>query len=459
LGIFVDSFSLEAAETVCNLDDDLDIFERLATLLDNSLLQTGPVADDQPRFMMLETVREYAHEHLQKSDEYELIWQRHAAFFADYALTARAKLFSGESEQWLDRLNADIDNFRAVLERSQTSSHSWPAGWPLIPGLVWFAYRRGYLHEARRWCEQAIAQTSSLGDDPLRASILAHSGLVAMWQSDLATAARLMDEGLQMMRRVGDTSGLLDALFPCGVLAVNQSDVEQAQRLFVEALPLFAAAEQTWFQAMIHLHLGNVFFSQGDLARAEAYTQTAHRLGQQIGDPWIVASAINNFGELARYQGNDDAAEKFYLESGELFRQINASPDIARNNHSLAWVMLARGESEQAHSLFIEALTLHEQLGIKRGVAECLSGLAAVKALEGTEIARIEPVEVEVAVTLFSAVRARFDYLGTDLWPADSHDLGRYLAAARARLDEATFTAAWEQGRTMPFAQALVKID
>ena len=157
LGIFVDGFSLEAAETVCNLDDDLDVFEGLATLLDNSLLQIGPVADDQPRFIMLETVREYAHERLQESDEYELIWQRHATFFADYALTARAKLFSGESEQWLDRLNADIGNFRAVLERSQTSSHSWPAGWPLIPGLVWFAYRRGYLHEARRWCEQAIA--------------------------------------------------------------------------------------------------------------------------------------------------------------------------------------------------------------------------------------------------------------------------------------------------------------
>jgi hypothetical protein len=112
--------------------------------------------------------------------------------------------------------------------------------------------------------------------------------------------------------------------------------------------------------------------------------------------------------------------------------------------------MLARGEVEQARSLLVEAMALHEQLGIKRGVVECLAGLGAVMTKEG---------ETETAVTLFSAVRARFDQLGTNLWPADNHDLELHLAAARARLDEVAFTVAWEQGQKMPFAQALATLD
>ncbi|MBX3060503.1 MAG: tetratricopeptide repeat protein [Anaerolineae bacterium] len=446
LGIFVGGFTLETAEAIGNGDGRLDILEGVSSLLDNSLLQTAGIVDDQPRFIMLETVREYAQERLQENGERELLQQQHAAFFAGYALAARARLFSGESERWLDRLNADIGNFRAVLEWSSAKPSSWAAGWPLIPGLVWFTYRRGYLHEARRWCEQAIAQTASLGGTALRASILTHAGLVAMWQSDLAAAARLMDEGLEMMRRVGDEAGLLDVLFPRSVLAVNQCDAPAAHRLLAEALPLFTAAGQTWFQAMIRLHWGNVYFSQGDLAEAEAHTRAAHVLGQDIGDPWVVASAVNNFGELARYRGDYDTAVPFYRESQELFRQINSAPDLARANHSLAWVMLAQGERVQARSLFTEALALHQQLGIKRGEAECVAGLAAVLAVEGG---------METAVSLFAAVYARFDQLGTTLWPADRADVERQLTAVRARLDEAAFTAAWAQGQAMPFDQAV----
>lgn len=442
LGVFVGGFSLETAAAVCRLDDDLDIFEGVATLLDNSLLQTKPTVDGQPRFFMLETVRAYAYERLQECADFDPVRARFAAFLADYALTARTHLFSGASEAWLDRLTADVDNFRTLLEWGQTAPRFQHASWPLIPGLIWFTYRRGYLHEARRWCAQAIAQTETLGDNPLRASILVHAGLVAMWQSDLAAAARLMDAGLAMMRRVGDTAGLMDALFPRGVLAVNQSDGPRAQQLFGEALPLFTAAGLPWFQAMVHLHLGNVAFNQGDLVQATAHTETAHALGQQVGDPWIVASVVNNFGELARFQGQHMAADPFYRESRALFQQIRSAPDMARADHSLGWVQLAQGKLAAARGLFTAAMAQHEQLGIKRGVVECQAGLAAVRAAEGKA-----ETDVETAVTQFAAVHTRFQQLGANFWPADAQDVRQHLDAARARLDAETFDAAWARGQ------------
>ncbi len=445
LGIFVGGFTLEAAETVCNLDEKMDVFEGLAVLQDNSLLQLGTIVDDQPRFTMLETVREYAYDLLQSSDDYQPVQENYSDYLADFALMARAKLFSDEGERWLDRLNADMGNFRTVLEWSQTSSRFWQASWPLIPSLIWFTYRRGYLHDARRWCEQAIAQTNSLGDDPLRAAILVHAGLVAMWQSDLETASRLMDDGVEMIRRVGDTAGLMDALFPRGVLAVNQSDPDTAKKIFLEALPLFEAAGFTWFQVMIRLHLGNAAFIQGNLAEAESQYQSAYNLGQRIGGPWVAASVVNNFGELARYRGEYDTADQYYLESKEMFQQIASFPDIARANHSLAWIMLARGDYQQARSLFQQAMALHQQLGIKRGVAECLSGLAAT----------LVDTEPERAVMLFSAVRARFNQLGTNLWPADEHELENYLARARDKISQTAASDSWQQGQTIPFERAL----
>jgi predicted ATPase len=453
LGIFVGGFTLDAATAICRLDDDPDVFEGVAALLDNSLLQTGAVVGGQPRFTMLETVREYALARLHERGASERIHRQHATFFTDLATAARSRLFSGESEQWLDYLHAEVGNFRVVWQWSQASDQRQSFGWQLIPNLAWFAYRRGYLHEARRWCEVAIAQMVGLADDPLRASVLIHAGLVAMWQSDLTAAARLMDEGLAMMRRLEDRAGLLDAFFPRSVLAANQGDVARAHELIAEALPRYEADGLTWFVAMLHLHRGNVHLSQGKVSAAEADTRLAHELGQQVGDPWVIASAVNNFGELARRRGDYDAAEPFYRESQALFRQINSAPDVARAQHSLAWLLLSRDDRAAARALFTQALALHQQLGIKRGVVECLAGLAAVVATaEGDASA-------EKAVTLFAAVRAQFEQLGTPPWSADDADLQRYLATARARLSQATFAAAWDRGQKLSLSQALAEAE
>lgn len=452
LGIFVGGFTLDAAAAICRLDDDPDVFDGVAALLDNSLLQSGGVVGGQPRFTMLETVREYALARLHEHGERERLHQQHATFFTDFATAARVRLFSGESEQWLDYLYAEMGNFRVVWQWGQASDQQRSFSWQLIPNLAWFAYRRGYLHEARRWCEQAIEQMAGLTNDPMRASVLSHAGLVAMWQSDLTTAARLMDEGLAMLRRLEDEDGLRVTLFLRSVLATNQGDVIRAYPLFAESLPLYEAAGLTWFVAMLHLHRGNVYLSQGEVNAAEADTRLAHELGQQVGDLWVIASVMNNFGELARYRGDCDAAESFYRQSQTLFQQINSTPDVARSLHSLAWVLLSRDEWEMARSLFSQGLALHQQLGIKRGVVECLAGLAAVLAAVGDE------KSAETAVTLFAAARFHFEQLGTPPWPADAADLRRYLTTARARLHEKTYATAWQLGETMPLAQALALV-
>ena len=446
LSVFVDGFTIEAAEAVCNQDGELNVFDGVATLLDNSLLQQDHPRGEQPRFSMLETISEYALEKLIEAGAEDLLRQQHALFFSELAAEAGPTLYSGASEAWLDRLEVEYSNFRAALAWLLADSHLMKIGWQALVALQWLWYRRGYLNEARQWFETAIEQAAALGDEPLRASILENAGAIAMWQGDLTNAARLMDEGLLILRRCGQPFHLASPLFSRGVLAVHQGDAQKAQALLDEALPLFQQIGQEWFQAMTLLHLGNVALRQSDVTTARVRTDESFTLGKRVGDNWIVASAVNNFGEIARYQGAYGEAENHYLESKALFGSVGSTPDVARENHSLGYVALSRGQYNRACALFEESLDQHQKLGVRRGVVECLVGLAAAMSARG---------QAEEAARLLATARTQFAALGAAIWPADNADFERALAAARSRLDDSTFTAAWESGQSLSLEQAL----
>lgn len=447
LSVFAGDFTLEAAEAVCAQDGDVDVFEGTAVLLDNSLLRQTPAPDDQPRFGMLETIREYAAERLDNAGETAVVRRRHAAHFADLALNAGASLFSTDDQRWLARLGADYQNLRAALAYFMQQPAEQETGWRMIVSLTWLWYRRGYLDEARQWFEQAIAQSPALGKSALRGQMLQYAGSVAMWRSDYAAAARLMDEALAILRATDDALLLGVALFNRGVLATNQGEPDRAQAMLDEALPLFRQVGQTWLQAMTLLHLGNVALARGDTDAAHSFTAESLALGRKVGDEWVIASAINNLGgEIARYQGNYAEAEQHYLESRELFQSIESFPDVARANHSLGYVAMSRGDGAQARALFLEALELHQKLGVQRGVAECLLGVAAVLVRQG---------EAETAVRLMAAAQRQFQRLGAGIWPADRADYERSLALVREQLADEEIEAATAVGEAMSLEAAV----
>jgi predicted ATPase len=442
LSVFAGGFTHEAVENICEFDSDMDVLDGLSALLDNSLLRYETSA----RFSMLETIHEYARERLKESGEADRIHQRHALFFAGLARKAGYQVYSGEDEILLDRLEAEYDNFRQALAWLQAAPKFRPASWQLAIDLAWLCYRRGYLNEARRWFENAVEQSQTLGDEPLRGVLLSQAGAVAMWQSDLDTAVHLMDGGVAVLRKTGEPSMLSMALFTRGVLSINRSEPEQAEPLLEEALALFETLDQKWFQAMSHLHLGNVALSQGSISAATTYMQTALKLGKEVGARWIIASAINNFGEIARYQKQYDQAEKHYLESKRLFESVQSFPDVARALHSLGYVALAGGDQSRARSLFMQSLDLHQKLGVKRGVVEAVCGLSAALADAG---------QTELFIRLCGAVETQFNNLGGDLWPADRSEVERRVEKARQQLGEAVFTTALETGKGVRLEEAL----
>jgi tetratricopeptide (TPR) repeat protein len=435
-------FTLEMAEQVCNPEEEIDILEGIAALLDNSLLRY----ETATRFGMFETIQEYALERLDEKGEQERFRRNHALAFARLAAEAGPELYSGRGEYWLDRLEADFDNIRQALVSLQGFPDLQPVGWELISNIVWLCYRRGYLNEARLWFERAVEQSKDLGDNPFRGALLSHAGGIAMWMSDLDTAVALLDEGLGILRRTEDASHLGFVLFVRGVLAVNRSESEDALRFLQEALPLLENTGSRWFLAMSYLHLGNVALGQGAVSRAVTHMEAALVLGREIDARWIVASALNNLGEIARYQKDYQQAAQHYLESKELFESVDSPPDVARAYHSLAYVALAGNDQAEACRLFEKSLELHQKLGVKRGVVEAVNGLAVILFERG---------QIELFVRLCGAVSSQFHSLGGALWPADRAEVEPRLASARQQLGEAVFSRALDSGEKIGLEEAI----
>jgi predicted ATPase len=172
LAVFVGGFALEDVEAVCNWEDSLDILEGVSSLVNNSLLKQEELAEGQPRFRMLETIREYAVERLSESGELPEWRQRHADYFIGIVVKqASLGLISQESTVWLDRLEQEHDNIQAALEWSLGTPEGRERALSVLATLTWFWYRRGFFNEGRIWTDRLLAATRD-EPSPTRAAAL-----------------------------------------------------------------------------------------------------------------------------------------------------------------------------------------------------------------------------------------------------------------------------------------------
>ncbi|HEY3230832.1 MAG TPA: AAA family ATPase, partial [Roseiflexaceae bacterium] len=236
LGVFVGGCTMEAIEAVCATDGTIgsDILESLATLVDKSLLKQHEDSAGEPRFAMLETIREYALERLALSDEAEVVRQTHAAYYLALAEAAEPELRGSQEDRWSRRWEAERDNLRATLrwyaKRDETAQLARLGG-----AIWWFWNIRGHWSEGRGWLEQALAH-STLLPPALRAKTLLGAGWLTCQLSDFAPAHELLDESLALFRELADDRGIADALIGLAIVAYDQSDYPRAEALLGESL-------------------------------------------------------------------------------------------------------------------------------------------------------------------------------------------------------------------------------
>ncbi len=463
LSVFVGGWALEAAEAVCNVGGDLgiDVLDEMEALVDHSLLKQAVVADGEPRFGMLESIREYASERLVKSGEEDDIRRHHANYFIKLAEEAEPHLTSAQRGTWLDRLELELDNVRAALEWSAIGKRAPEMGLRLSGALAWFWYLRGYLSEGRGWLEGALAKDGGPGQassrTAARAKALLASGALATVQRDFAHARPWLEESLVIFRESGPSgkSGVAYALTFLGMVSLTQGDPAAARSLYQESVAHFQELVDRWGEAFTLSGLGHAALALGDPAAARSLYEQSLALFRQIGDPWGSAIPLHSLAGMAWAQGDYAAARSLYKESGALLREAGDRWGFTRSLAGSAAAALHQGNTEQAKLLFEVTLALWRELGNRAGIIQCLARLAAVAGAMGQLESPPQRVEaLQRAIRLFGAADALLQATGFLLDVADRAEFDRNLAAIRAQLDEAVFAAAWQEGRAMTLEQA-----
>jgi predicted ATPase len=447
LSIFSGGFTLDAAEEICKPMGELDVFSGVEALLNNSLLRQVRSVSDEPRFDMLQTIREYALEKASEAGMKTEVQWAHCNYFSQLAVGGIGLgIFGPESVLWLQRFDEEHDNYRGALSWAlQNLSEGIHLAIAMMTQLNWFWYRYGYLQEGREWAEKALAATEGMGDSPFRAFALVGRAYLALWSGDLIVASQLARESVEMGQRINLDVVISMAKLGYGTALINLGRDKEAYPQLVGAVELFDEHDQSWFKGTTLVHLANVSLGMGDANQALQWLDMAMPLLNASGDLWNMAFGLNNYGEVARSQGDYEKAEEYYRRTEELYEQADAKGDQARLVHTFGYIAQHKGKYGEAHSLFLKSLNDFRELGNHRGIAECLAGLAGLASEQGKH---------EWAAPLLGAAESQLKAFGGAWWPADRVEIDRAKDSIQSALGE-KFDELWVKGQSMSVEEAI----
>ena len=496
LGVFVGGCTIEAAEIVATASwpDGMlapDTIETLQSLLDKSLIRQETAPDGEPRFVMLETIRDYALEALAAAAEAYHSQAGHADYFL--ALTDQAGHAVAHSPAWLGRLDAEDDNLRAALTWMLAQGQVEPA-LRMSVNLWRYWQTRGRFAEGRARLDEVLALQDRSRPTTLVAYAMLGAGSLAWNQGDFVMARSLAEQGLASCRELDDRWGIAQALNQLGMVATDQGDLVSARSFYSARLEIEQELGSLIGIANASSNLSAVAREQGDNAEARVLLERSLAIFRQLNDTRSVATALHNLGYIAFAEGQYDEARSLVGESLAIFRDVADTRNVcvalinlgraaheqgdyeaARGFHeeslamarasgdrfntslglnNLGEVALSQGDLTRARSLFESSLVIKEELGSRWSLAYTWANVAHVDRREGdTGAARTRYGEslavmyeagdkrgTAVALEGLAGIAAGWGLAGTAarlLGAAEA--LRETSGAVRARVEQATF--------------------
>jgi predicted ATPase/class 3 adenylate cyclase/DNA-binding CsgD family transcriptional regulator len=485
LSVFVGCCTLQAIEAICaTLDTQsptVSVLDGVASLIDKSLLRQIEQEAAEPRFVMLETIREYGREALEASGEAKVTQQAHAAYYQALAEAAEQAWNGPQQAVWFGRLEKAHDNLRAAMNWLLEQREAEMA-LRLGTALWWFWYTHQHLHEGWNELSRALERSEGVAE-PLRARALWAAGSLAGSLGHVERGEGLCQESLSLFREIGDTQGMGEATFHLAHIAFARWDLAAARKRFEESLVflretdnktltawalgalalvvlyqgeyarVYPLAEQaraicreigdTTGVTMSLMTLARAVFWKGDLVRAQTLAEEGLSRASETGSTSAEALALALHGEIALAQGETTTARLRIEQSHTRWQKVGNQGMLASTRSLLAKVLAVEGDHTAARTMYEESLL--RGLGIV-DIAPTVEGLAVVVAAQG---------ETTWAVRLLAAAAALRGSLGAPLPPVCRADYERSLAAARAQLGEQASAVAWAEGQSMTWEQAL----
>jgi non-specific serine/threonine protein kinase len=420
LSVFAGGWTLEAVESVCRNDTTPspsprqgggvgpDILGLFAQLVNKSLIVVERGADDEVRYRMLETIREYAGEQLRAAGEMEELHTRHFDFFLQMAQLGEPRLFTPESS--IDWAETEIDNLRAALTwalevKTDSDSAQERTGQALeLIAHVWpLWYNRGYSMEGSEWLNQLLSVHTA--PTPARARALLIASDFASFRGDYSQQAALIHESMALAQKLGDKKRIADSLMQLGLVERDQHYPE-AVRFLSESLGIFRELKEDLWVYRTSFLLADTHLAHGNLEAAKSFWEQGLSMCRAENDKFHIAWGLEGLGNLERLKGH----------------------------------------LEQARQLYTESLNLKVSITDKAGITHSLAVFAQLAAAQN---------HFKQAATLWGAAEQLRQSLHLLPFTAKEQLFTSWIPEARAKLGEETFAAAWNQGRMMKMHQAV----
>ncbi|MEO8285913.1 MAG: tetratricopeptide repeat protein [Chloroflexota bacterium] len=502
LSIFAGGGSLEAI-IECAMPEapagqtDGNTLDLIASLQAKSLIRREADGGD-PRFVMLEMIREYALEALQLAGEETGARRSHALYFMNVAEEAEPLIMGGKQMGALEMLERDLANLRAALTWAHgAGDEGIDISARMCAALSRFWLRRGHWTEGRRWIDETLALLEKSRDSlaapeqakarrEKHARMLHMAGAMAYRQGDYHTANAHLRASIDLWRNISDRPGnLAEVLQDVGTLAILRDEYGRARETLTEALEIHRRSGSKQGISQILTMLGFEAMAKGDFDRSSALLHEALEIFREMGDRWGILRVQQHIAVLARNMGDFALAQRLLEENLATSTELDNKSGIAASLGELGMLALAQGHHEKAATLTKEVLEIYTALGGKSvgAVAILTLGLVALyrgdydeaqaHCLEALEIFHHEEARYDTASSLMSlagvasaqgqgeraarllgAAEAIFNSLGAHMDYFSRILQSQITAQLSAAMDSTAFTAARQAGSSLTIDQA-----
>jgi predicted ATPase/transcriptional regulator with XRE-family HTH domain/Tfp pilus assembly protein PilF len=461
LSVFVGGWSLDAVEAVCAFEQATDrrlLVETLHALIGKSLVRAETPPTSERRFLMLETIREYALEQLVASGEAERLRPQHAAYFRH--LAAEVWSTGGASAR---QLQPEYDNFRSALAWSQTTAGDSESALELGNTLYVLWTSRNMPHEAIAALECSLNHPLGVGRSTAHHGARMDLGYWLAFTGNYAAARMQYEHALVLARELGDTARSAWTLERLGWLSCEQGDSATAWARLTESLAIFRALDDPAEIVVTLNSMARLAIAEEDPARAEALLVESRTMEQRVTPNsthlvWRLnhiglvqhsirlAWTLNLLGLTAQLRGAYDRAAQLHEESLAHFPSDYGG--LREAYLGLGACALGLGQIAESARWLVQGLVLSKKVGEPSRIAWCLASLGSAAALDE---------KPERAARLWGAAEALRTTIGCRPAPGARATYERAISMARAQLGEKAFAMAWEQGRALTVEQALAE--
>jgi predicted ATPase/DNA-binding winged helix-turn-helix (wHTH) protein len=451
LATFHGSFCLDAVEAVCGDRgarlggaSGTDLIELLGRFVDKSLLVVD-VGDREARYRMLDAIRRYAAEKLSETGERAAARADLRSWILRVALEAEAMIEGPDQLEWIERLDAEFENVRAVVADDGASDWDAEAAMAICSAIVRFLSIRGYWPEGRKWLDAAIGRGE--GAAPLvRAKALRSAAFLASNQGAISRAIALYEESLDTVRAHGDEEGAVDALSMLGVLVAATRGYEYGRALLDEARLVAEGLGDDRRIASVAYRLAWIAHLAGDFAEAARRYERAVTAFRAVGSDWGVANSTCNLADVSLQLGEKARAAVLYEETIAVSRRIGQKKTLASALAHLAALRATEGDVAGAVWGFAESLEIFRDFDDSAATATALEDLAGVASRLALH---------RSALCLVGAADALRRSTEFQIPPWEKSRREAWLGASRTALGADGAVRAYDQGAALDRASAL----